>query len=134
MNSPAELTDAAFDERARAVHDDALVNLSARVQTQLAQRRRSSSCAHTPLARRSLLPWAGMATAAVALGLVMQLRPPSTRDGQPALQQPRASTASVQSVSSAYPGGPTADDDTLLSEDPEFYLWLAANGRPATME
>ncbi|HEY4581654.1 MAG TPA: hypothetical protein VIG88_02140, partial [Lysobacter sp.] len=65
---------AAFDARLRDVHARSLDHLSARVHAQLAQRRREALQGTAPHRRsRGLLPWAGVATAAVALALVVQL-------------------------------------------------------------
>lgn len=131
MNTSVQPTDATFDARVRALHDEALRQLSPRVQAQLAQRRRSASQGVAAARRRSLLPWAGMATAAIALALVIQLRPPSTgKEGASAQVAPQAQMQAVAGLQR----GPAGDDDTLLSEDPEFYLWLAADGQPANVE
>lgn len=131
MNTP-DVLDTALAARARALHDEALDNLSPRVQAQLAQRRRLASQGSSTMARRRVLPWAGVATAAVALALVMLLQQPSVVGTAPTNLQARVSTPlrSIASVESAAPG----DEVTVLSEDPDFYLWLAANGRPANVE
>ncbi|HZX81440.1 MAG TPA: hypothetical protein VFE72_10865, partial [Lysobacter sp.] len=67
----------AFDARLRDVHARSLDHLSPRIQAQLALRRREALQGAAPRSPRRLLPWAGMATAAIALALVVQLRPPS---------------------------------------------------------
>ena len=128
--------DAGFEARAREVHARSLDHLSPRVQAQLAVRRREA-LAGTPARRpsRGLLPWAGMATAGLALALVLQLRPSA----------PIETGASVAGTSSVAAVGVPADVprtiatlDTEavmpdLSEDPEFYLWLGSE-RPADVE
>ncbi|WP_133501171.1 hypothetical protein [Cognatilysobacter terrigena] len=143
--------DDGFDARARSVHGASLDHLSARVNAQLAQRRRAALKGDAPRASRGLLPWAGVATAGLALALVVQLRPPgagpqrtghevasttsatpSTPRGVPATQ-PRLAALTPRPASRL----PVANDaDAVapdLSEDPDFYLWLG-DERPAQPE
>ncbi|GAB6196744.1 hypothetical protein PAGU2595_020550 [Lysobacter xanthus] len=113
------------------MHAESLDHLSPRVQAQLAQRRRMAlqgTAASRP--SRGLLPWAGVATAGLALALVLQLRPPA---GAPPQGVPAA--ASPQLAANTPADGTVRDVDAIapdLSEDPEFYLWLGAASPAAT--
>jgi hypothetical protein len=137
--------DAGFDTRVRAVHDASLERLSPRVQAQLAQRRRAALQGARAHRARGLLPWAGMATAGLALALVVQLRPPAV--------PPRAAASVAATPPAAAPlpaarSAPTraaavdtrmasrTDADAIapdLTQDPEFYLWLG-DTRPTNAE
>lgn len=143
--SPHDPTDR-FDARARAVHAQSLDQLSPRVQAQLAQRRRAALQGTARGTSRGLLPWAGMATAGLALALVMQLRPPAPHGTQPShgtVATPASNTTTASPrIASIDPskGTPriaaTADAESIapdLSEDPEFYLWLG-DSAPARTE
>lgn len=141
--------DTAFDARVRALHAQSLERLSPRVQAQLAQRRRAALQGTARRPARGLLPWAGIATAGLALAFVVQLRPPGApsvaRTGdvpsRPAAASSRATPAPGTTQAPrlalrdrAAPG--SADVDAMgtdLSEDPDFYLWLG-DERLARME
>ena len=71
--------DAGFDARLRDVHARSLDQLSPRVQAQLVQRRRAALKGETMHRGRGLLSWAGVATAGLALALVLQVGPPAVR-------------------------------------------------------
>ncbi|AXK72584.1 hypothetical protein DWG18_10060 [Lysobacter sp. TY2-98] len=140
-----------FDARARAVHAASLDQLSARVNAQLAQRRRLALKGEARGTSRRLLPWAGVATAGLALALVVQLRPPGSGPAAP------QSTGREVVATATTPAAPTNTSTTArvtpstapriaaitpkpvsrlpgandaeavapdLSEDPEFYMWL----------
>ena len=112
----------ALDARMRDVHARSLDHLSPRVQAQLGATPRRAS--------RGLLPWAGMATAGLALALVVQLHPPST-------VQPPAQVATVRPASEAprLAALGSADSDCITPdqiEDPVFYLWRGDGGTART--
>ena len=114
--------DAAFDRAAREAHVRSLDELSPRVQAQLALRRRGALSGATPHRPRRLLPWAGAATAGIALTLVLQLGPPAAvapADGM-ASGVTELGAASAQRLAVVETEATVAD----LSEDPDFYLWL----------
>lgn len=115
------------DLRARAAHGASLAHLSARVQAQLAQRRRSA-LASRPAPRRAAWPWATAAMASLALVLAVQLRLPDDRGPAPA-PAPAASAPAALAAIDAQPA------DALLTEDPELYLWIAStDGGPMWSE
>jgi len=122
----------AFDARVRALHAQSLDRLSPRVQAQLAHRRRGALAGDLHR-HRGLLPWAGAATAAIALAFALQLSPPSsTRTTHSSKAPVAAVTTSAAADSTATVDTDVADAgapdaDAMLSEDPEFYLWLASN-------
>ena len=135
--------DAGFDAQAREVHARSLGQLSPRVQAQLAQRRRAAMQGSAARAPRRLLPWAGMATAGLALALVVQLPPPASLP-RTAAGTTASTLRSAVATSSAPAKGAVVDTriaartdaDAIapdLSEDPEFYLWLG-DTRPPTAE
>jgi hypothetical protein len=137
--------DAGFDTRLRDVHARSLEHLSPRVQAQLAQRRRAALQGTSTRTARRLLPWAGMATAGLALSLVVQLRAPST---PPRAGTPVATTSSAQGNAAMRTAAAPrvaavdtrmasrTDADAIapdLTQDPEFYLWLG-DTRPSNAE
>lgn len=136
----------AFDLYVRDVHAQSLGHLSPRVQAQLAQRRRAALQGTPRRPSRGVLPWAGMASAGLALALVVQLRPPSMPSAGDAPTVAAASRAHGIAQPIAALQRPIAAVDTRtasladaeaiapdLSEDPDFYLWLA-DTRPANAE
>jgi hypothetical protein len=140
--------DAGFDARVRAVHDASLERLSPRVQAQLAQRRRAALQGTHARRVRGLLPWAGVATAGLALALVVQLRPPgiapraappvasatAVAPARPPAAPVRAEPARAVAVDTRMAS--RADADAIapdLTQDPEFYLWLG-DTRPTNAE
>ena len=115
--------DAGFEARLRDVHAQSLEHLSPRAQAQLAQRRRAALQGAPAQRSRGLLPWAGLATAGLALALVVQLRPPASRPPSTAAASTTGAPAAVVDTRRAA----RTDVDAIapdLSEDPEFYLWL----------
>lgn len=118
-----------FDAEARAHHADALAHISPHVRSRLQQARRAASLG-APAKHSRLWAWAGSAAVlALALGAGIQLQraPVST----PAGDVPMANTANppaghtlarVDEVDSEVSGLLAA-----LDENPDFYLWLAAN-------
>lgn len=135
--------DDALDARARALHAQSLAHLSPRVQAQLAQRRRAAVEGRAVERRRTLLPWAGAATAGLALALVMQLHPPAPRGSATAPRVASSNPTASHSTPRTAPADANTprvaalgDSDALstdLSEDPDFYLWLG-DERPARTE
>lgn len=103
-----------FDDRARAVHAQALHALSPRVQAQLAQRRHAALASGTS-ARASHARWGWIGAAATACVLVVALQV------GPSLRAPTEAPRTIAAVQEA-----PADPGSLLAEDPDFYLWLAS--------
>jgi anti-sigma-K factor RskA len=102
-----------FDAAMRQSYDAATNRLSARTQAQLQQRRRAASSgqpALEPSRRHFGWPVAASFAAVLALAIGLQVR-----------WQPE-STATVPIVADN-------DDnlDTVLDENPDFYLWLASS-------
>jgi hypothetical protein len=135
--------DAGFDTRLREIHARSLEQLSPRVQAQLSQRRRAALQGTATHRRRGLLPWAGVATAGLALALVVQLRPPtsathadvaaatSAASARGAATRPAAQRVAVDTRMAARTDADAIAPD--LSQDPEFYLWLG-DTRPSDAE
>ena len=117
--------DTGLDQHARSLHEASLQHISPRVQAQLVQRRRAA-LQGTPNRAGRFLPWAGMATAAVALAFALQLRPPVR---VPVSDEAAPATPVDERIAALDTVQTDSDPATLLSEDPEFYLWLAENGR-----
>ena len=120
--------EARFDQAARERHADALVNVSSRVRSRLQQARLEASRAAASK-RSHAWAWAGSA-AVLALTMVIgvQFRP-----------DPLSTPADTSLVSTAAPSTDRAfvavDDGDIevaqmlaaRDENPDFYLWLAAN-------
>lgn len=114
-----------FDLQARRLHAQALQQLSPQVCARL---REARGAAATGATRRSGRGWllAGAATAAVALVLALQLRPSAP---QAAPTPVLASTPDPAERASDRAELDRELDDMLaaLDENPDLYLWLAAN-------
>jgi len=125
MNTPTfdHRRDAAFDAAMRAHHALAVQHLSARVRTQLAQRRHavmSGETGRAPPHHRWWLPplpraTAGFAAIVGALAIGLHLLRPAGMSPAPQAQAPTALIPSDATTPS-----------TPLDEDPEFYTWLAS--------
>ncbi len=125
-----------FDQHVRALHAQALDNVSARTQAQLAQRRRAARNARPRNNARAAWPFAAAFATVCALAIGLPFR-------HGVLPVPATSPAGLAVVSADLPAtdAPTTDtpladsipDDsidasaTLLDEDPELYLWLASS-------
>lgn len=127
--APRNSPDHRFDAQARALHADALANVSPHVRSRLQQARRAATLG-APRKHSRLWAWAGSAAVLVlALGTGIQFqRAPGPAPG-----------ASVPMASTAHPPAepalaPVDEVDSgisgllaALDENPDFYLWLAAN-------
>lgn len=113
-----------LDIEARSAHAASLDHLSARVQAQLAQRRRAALSPRTAT-RRAAWPWATAAVAGVALAFALQRPMPDAGSASPP-------GAAAPLRVAALDAPPVAD--ALLAEDPDLYLWLASNEAPPYVE
>ncbi|KGQ19546.1 hypothetical protein LF41_2806 [Lysobacter dokdonensis DS-58] len=112
------------DEAIRALHADALDQLSPRVRAQLQQRRRVAlrgEGAQAPASRwRLAFPLAAAAAVgALAIGVQLNSLPPTTSAPTVAVVQPAATNASAN-----------ADETVIastLEENPDLYVWLASD-------
>lgn len=117
-----------FDQAARERHADALVNVSPRVRSRLQQARLEASRA----GRSTRSPaWAWTGTAAVlALAMVIgvQFRPAPMPTPADTLVVNAAATSTGRAVAAVDDGDiEVAQMLAALDENPDFYLWLAAN-------
>ena len=112
------------DDAIRALHVDALDNLSPRVRAQLRQRRRAAlrgEPAQAPASKwRIAFPLAAAATVgALVLGLQLRSLPPTTHAPMVATVQPASASST------------TGNDDAViastLEENPDLYVWLASD-------
>lgn len=110
------------DDTIRALHADALDELSPRVRAQLQQRRRAAlrgEGAQAPTSKwRFAFPLAAAATVgALVLGMQLRSLPPTTSAPMVAATTPAATN--------------TGTDDTViaatLEENPDLYVWLASD-------
>ncbi|HEU4774100.1 MAG TPA: hypothetical protein VFS82_06220 [Lysobacter sp.] len=114
---------ASFDQAARARYASALEHLSPAVRVRLQQARQTASQT-APKPDRRPVAWAWVGSAAVLSLIVgLQLR------HAPAGHQP-AAPLTVRSMDNQ--PAPAIDDEVAgmlaaLDENPDFYLWLAAN-------
>jgi hypothetical protein len=102
-----------FDAAARQQHAIATTRLSARTQAQLQQRRRAALAAQSagqPSRRHFGWPIAASFAAMLALAVGLQVR-----------QQSAPSTAAPVVADSG------DNLDTVLDENPDFYVWLASS-------
>ncbi len=120
--------DASFDRAVHGQYTHSLERLSPAVRVRLQQARRAASQA-APGRPRSHLTWAWASTAAV-LGLIVALQLQPTPTGH----QPAAPLAPISArLATDQPALAIAEDDEVagmlaaLDENPDFYLWLAAN-------
>lgn len=121
--------EARFDQAARTLHADALTGVSPQVRSRLQQARQTATMARATK-RSPIWAWAGStAVLALALGAGIQLQraPVST----PAHSGSMTAVSSVPSdhALATFDEGDVEVTELLaaLDEDPDFYLWLAAN-------
>lgn len=112
------------DDAIRALHADALDNLSPRVRAQLQQRRRAAlrgEGAQAPASRwRLAFPLAAAATVgALVIGMQLRSLPPTTNAPVVATVQP-ASTSTMA-------GNEDTAIASTLEENPDLYVWLASD-------
>ncbi len=124
----AESPDSRFDHAVRAQHAEAVANVSPLVRSRLQSARHAASMnrseKHGPA-----WAWAGTAAVlalALGAGLQFQNAPLSTPATTPLVATP---AASADSTLVAFDTGDTEVSELLaaLDENPDFYLWLAAN-------
>ncbi|QOW19081.1 hypothetical protein INQ41_10555 [Lysobacter ciconiae] len=126
---PGSSPEDVFDAQARALHADALAHVSPQVRRRLQQARHAATLGASRKHSR-LWTWAGSAAVlALALGAGIQLqRVPAPAPGgsvpmaSTAATSTRQSTDTVDAIDSEVSGLLAA-----LDENPDFYLWLAAN-------
>ncbi|MGV8941605.1 MAG: hypothetical protein ACOH1P_08735 [Lysobacter sp.] len=119
---------ASFDRGAHAQYANALAHLSPAVRVGLQQARQAASQAVPARSPRHLVwVWAGTAA---ALCLIVGLQLQRTPSGH----QPSAPLATISANPATDQPAPAIDDDdevarmlAALDENPDFYLWLAAN-------
>ena len=120
MNTREHKTDTAL----RALHADALEQLSPRVRAQLQQRRRAAlrgEGVQAPASKwRLAFPIAAAAAVgALAIGVQLRSLPPTTHAPVVAVAQPASSSATTR-----------GDDPVIastLEENPDLYVWLASD-------
>lgn len=124
MDTP-DTRNASFDQAARARYTDALEHLSPAVRVRLQQARQAAAqAAPGPGPARRPAAWAWVGTAAVlSLVVGLQLRQAPVGHG-PAVPRatPLADSRPAQAVDDE-----VASMLATLDENPDFYLWLAAN-------
>lgn len=111
-----------FDRRMRAVHAHAVDRLPSRITWQLAVRRDAAARAPARPAHRAGAWWLATACAAV-FALAVGLRQP---DPAPAPALPEAGTPTLAAATIAVDAAAYGDGIAALEEDPDLYLWLAA--------
>lgn len=115
MNIQDDDRDARFDAAMRQLHGTAVRRVPGRTLLQLQQRPAAAARPPHAAAARHRFGWPLAASFAVALALVVGLQ--LQRHEQAPATPPPAATAAVD-----------ADDlDTVLDENPDFYLWLASS-------
>lgn len=118
-----------FDDDARALHADALANVSPRVRSRLQQARQAASLG-APAKPSRLWAWAGStAVFALALGVGMQLQnAPVSSPGDILLTAKTTASATDQTLAAVEEVDIEISELlAALDENPDFYLWLAAN-------
>lgn len=115
---------AGFDQAARALYADALSRVSPSVRIRLQHARRAAAMQASPARSHGRWAWAGSA-AVLALVAGLQLRQ------APVERVPALPLAAAPVAAESAPG--IANDSEVasllaaLDENPDFYLWLAAN-------
>ncbi len=116
MNAP-DLDNARFDRRLRAVHAEAVEQVSAATMAQLHQRR-AAAVAGRP-ARRFGWPLAMASAAVLALAVGLGLGLGGSGGPEPgSSDQPMLALDAAPPVEDAYDG---------LDQSPDFYAWLASS-------
>jgi hypothetical protein len=117
--------DERFDAAMRAHHGNAVAGVSPRMQAQLHQRRRAALAANArpaPAVKRFGWPLAASFAALFAVAIGLQVR----QD----LFMPHVATGAAMAA-----GDSDDDVDTILDENPDFYLWLdSSDARTLAME
>lgn len=120
--------EARFDRAARERHADALVDVSPLVRSRL-QRARQQASLSGAAKRSPTWAWAGSAAVlalALVIGVQFQHAPVPTPSNTPLATTPAATT---DRALAAFDNDDTEVAQLLaaLDENPDFYLWLAAN-------
>lgn len=133
MNRPDhdhdDVRDDDFDLDARRHYTRALGHLSPRVRARLGEARNAATAPASTGHRVSWLLAGGGIAATLALGLAMQLRP-TPPESEPNARMATATPALDPAESASQRAGIDSElDDMLaaLNENPDLYLWLAAN-------
>ncbi|WP_411834312.1 hypothetical protein [Pseudoxanthomonas mexicana] len=118
MNAPSH--DDAFDRQARQLHANALARLTPQTLARLRAARQQAAAAPAP--RRGQWRWLAATACSMVLAVLVVTRfSPSTTE--PATEAPAIAAASE------------GEGDTVLDENPDFFLWLAtADNPPLAME
>ena len=107
-----------FESKARAVFDGSVENLDAEIRSRLNRARQAALAAGEPERAPTWRSWAPAGAIAAAVVAAVLWRMPGVND---ASQMRVDGEAPIEIVELAAEG----DDFELLSEDPEFYTWVA---------
>ena len=107
-----------FESRARAVFDESIDNLDAEIRSRLNRARQSALAAGEPTRAPAWRSWAPVGAVAAAVVAAVLWRMPGVND---ASHVQINGDAPIEIVEIAAEG----DDFELLTEDPEFYTWVA---------
>ncbi|SKA09606.1 hypothetical protein [Novilysobacter spongiicola] len=119
-----DMTSGQFDRMARASHARSVEHLSPAV---LARLRRARSAATEPRRGRGFGWLVAGSAAALALALVATLQLQPAIDPEPALSQPQMASMPAEASAREIADEEVAAMLATLDENPDFYLWLAAN-------
>ena len=107
-----------FESKARAVFDGSVENLDAEIRSRLNRARQAALAAGEPERAPTWRSWAPAGAIAAAVVAAVLWRMPGVND---ASQVQVNGEAPIEIVELAAEG----DDFELLTEDPEFYTWVA---------
>jgi hypothetical protein len=107
-----------FESRARAVFDESVESLDAEIRSRLNRARQAALAAPEPTRAPAWRSWAPVGAVAAAVVAAVLWRMPGVND---ATQLHGNGEAPIEIVELAAEG----DDFELLTEDPEFYTWVA---------
>jgi len=107
-----------FESKARAVFDESVENLDAEIRSRLNRARQAALADREPARAPAWRSWAPVGAVAAAVVAAVLWRMPGVND---ASQVQINGEAPIEIVELAAEG----DDFELLTEDPEFYTWVA---------
>src|SRR5262245_197545 len=107
-----------FESRARAVFDESVETLDAEIRSRLNRARQAALAAPEPARAPAWRSWAPVGAVAAAVVAAVRWRMAGIND---ATQLQGNGDAPIEIVEIAAEG----DDFELLTEDPEFYTWVA---------
>jgi hypothetical protein len=107
-----------FERKARVAFDASVENLDAETRSRLNRARQLALAGSAPAPARTWRSWAPFGAVAAAVVAAVLWRVPGSVDS-PQVQV--NGTAPIEVVELAAEG----DDLDLMSEDPEFYIWVA---------